>query len=129
MLSLSSTHLCYTLFIMLRPPPSSTLFPYTTLFRSSRLYTRRFSRTVRHNSRDGAGQTEGFVQEMALFVDLIQKIRRGLDVEPLPVTQHHKCKIPGSNSGRAEKLIKILYLFPVHTDNLIPCLDPDPVCQ
>src|SRR5690625_603672 len=66
---------------------------------------------------------------MALFVDLIQKIRRGLDVEPLPVTQHHKCKIPGSNSGRAEKLIKILYLFPVHTDNLIPCLDPDPVCQ
>src|SRR5690554_8204956 len=26
---------CYFYFLMLRPPPRSTLFPYTTLFRSS----------------------------------------------------------------------------------------------
>src|SRR5690242_21796003 len=30
--------LLYFFFIMLRPPPRSTLFPYTTLFRSSPVY-------------------------------------------------------------------------------------------
>src|SRR5205809_5202677 len=28
--------MCVLFFVMLRPPPISTLFPYTTLFRSSR---------------------------------------------------------------------------------------------
>src|SRR5690606_41316815 len=37
---LLSTHvsiLCYVFFLMTRPPPCSTLFPYTTLFRSGPL--------------------------------------------------------------------------------------------
>src|SRR5690242_21093044 len=33
--------LCYLFFVMLRPPPRSTLFPYTTLFRSLRGWWRR----------------------------------------------------------------------------------------
>src|SRR5204863_9207301 len=32
--------LCGLFFLMLRPPPRSTLFPYTTLFRSRRLLLR-----------------------------------------------------------------------------------------
>src|SRR2546430_11747444 len=28
------SHLCFFFFLMIRPPPRSTLFPYTTLFRS-----------------------------------------------------------------------------------------------
>src|SRR5256885_12448205 len=33
-------------FLMIRRPPRSTLFPYTTLFRSDRLQDRQFRRTV-----------------------------------------------------------------------------------
>src|SRR5258708_40057139 len=38
LISLSSSCLCYLFFffLMIRRPPRSTLFPYTTLFRSSR---------------------------------------------------------------------------------------------
>src|SRR5205085_11197367 len=32
-----AVHLCSFLSLLLRPPPRSTLFPYTTLFRSDRL--------------------------------------------------------------------------------------------
>src|SRR5205814_10466221 len=34
-LSFVNCHFCIFFFLMLRPPPRSTLFPYTTLFRSS----------------------------------------------------------------------------------------------
>src|SRR5256885_8423750 len=38
MLSSSSPHLlCFFFFLMIRRPPRSTLFPYTTLFRSCRV--------------------------------------------------------------------------------------------
>src|SRR6266576_4251016 len=33
---LASTSRLFIFFLMLRPPPTSTLFPYTTLFRSAR---------------------------------------------------------------------------------------------
>src|SRR2546430_16726202 len=32
-----SSHSCYFFFLMIRRPPRSTLFPYTTLFRSGRM--------------------------------------------------------------------------------------------
>src|SRR2546421_12798798 len=38
-------------FLMIRRPPRSTLFPYTTLFRSSRPRSGRASRTVRRSCR------------------------------------------------------------------------------
>src|SRR4030066_103465 len=57
-MSLSSAHVLphrfffFFFFLMIRRPPRSTLFPYTTLFRSPRL--RRAAR--RHRRGDGAGQ-------------------------------------------------------------------------
>src|SRR3712207_8134725 len=33
-MNVSSVHLCFFFFLMIRRPPRSTLFPYTTLFRS-----------------------------------------------------------------------------------------------
>src|SRR5699024_12508088 len=43
--SLSFVHFSSFFFLMIRPPPPSTLFPYTTLFRSAPL--------CRHSSGDG----------------------------------------------------------------------------
>src|SRR5688572_33508837 len=34
-ISLNITYFCYFFFLMIRRPPRSTLFPYTTLFRSN----------------------------------------------------------------------------------------------
>src|SRR5436190_19617207 len=44
----SSSHILYHFFLMIRRPPRSTLFPYTTLFRSRRRAARR---VVRANGR------------------------------------------------------------------------------
>src|SRR5690348_17925589 len=45
----------YTIFfLMIRPPPRSTLFPYTTLFRSGR-----HPRIIRHFGDDEAGASRG----------------------------------------------------------------------
>src|SRR5713226_10015355 len=42
---------CFFFFLMIRRPPRSTLFPYTTLFRSRR--HARMVRCLRHADRDG----------------------------------------------------------------------------
>src|SRR5205814_9340803 len=44
---LLTTHLLYSYHLILRPPPRSTLFPYTTLFRSGRRLRRSFHRVHR----------------------------------------------------------------------------------
>src|SRR3989442_7861158 len=41
----------YIFFLMIRRPPRSTLFPYTTLFRSDRLPPRHFHATDAHRRR------------------------------------------------------------------------------
>src|SRR5258708_32122730 len=42
---LSYRHIYLFFFLMIRRPPRSTLFPYTTLFRSERRHTERTTRT------------------------------------------------------------------------------------
>src|SRR5256885_12071097 len=42
--------LCFFFFLMIRRPPRSTLFPYTTLFRSDCSTRRSFSLQLRHQS-------------------------------------------------------------------------------
>src|SRR5207248_10928395 len=54
-------HFCF--FSLLRPPPSSTLFPYTTLFRSRRRPPR--TRSLRRGRRSGCG-SRGVVGRAAL---------------------------------------------------------------
>src|SRR5690242_21001276 len=51
---------------MLRPPPRSTLFPYTTLFRSQRNAAQNVYRSVEHDQKTGLttfGQFSGRVQQ------------------------------------------------------------------
>src|SRR5438477_2526692 len=60
--SLRTIPVCASLFLLTRPPPVSTLFPYTTLFRSVRC-VRHLARARRHvhrrAARDDAAQAEG----------------------------------------------------------------------
>src|ERR1039457_7316125 len=39
-MTVRSVYLCFSFFLMIRRPPRSTLFPYTTLFRSGELHPR-----------------------------------------------------------------------------------------
>src|SRR5947209_16049514 len=47
---------------MIRPPPRSTLFPYTTLFRSSEDAGRTFSTPLQVNSRAGSAIAVGNIR-------------------------------------------------------------------
>src|SRR3712207_2819535 len=49
---------------MIRRPPRSTLFPYTTLFRSARLLDRVEGLFAKHTSRIGTGELNRFLQEL-----------------------------------------------------------------
>src|SRR6266487_1959079 len=45
---------CFFFFLMIRRPPRSTLFPYTTLFRSRSISSRKLSASRRYSSRSQA---------------------------------------------------------------------------
>src|SRR6266511_5647996 len=51
-MDLSSETFCFFFFVMIRPPPRSTLFPYTTLFRSAPQAARASRRGVRERTGD-----------------------------------------------------------------------------
>src|SRR5438876_5279496 len=51
----SSFTFCFFFFLMIRPPPRSTLFPYTTLFRSRVLDRAVAGPSARRHHRRGAG--------------------------------------------------------------------------
>src|SRR2546427_799412 len=59
-------HLSFFFFLMIRRPPRSTLFPYTTLFRSDCWKAVCFSDTMRVNSR--RSRAEGLAPAMAMRV-------------------------------------------------------------
>src|SRR2546422_3914411 len=54
---------------MIRRPPRSTLFPYTTLFRSRRRIARRRGQGIRRGSRAGARVSERFAQATGEILD------------------------------------------------------------
>src|SRR3712207_9555484 len=49
---------CFFFFLMIRRPPRSTLFPYTTLFRSIRKRIQRMGRCPRNDARDFPESTD-----------------------------------------------------------------------
>src|SRR5206468_12372411 len=71
-------------FLMIRPPPRSTLFPYTTLFRSpSRAHPRGTRRTARHRARArprldraarGSSRSEEHTSELQSRSDLVCRL-------------------------------------------------------
>src|SRR5580765_8843854 len=67
------THSLFFFFLMIRRPPRSTLFPYTTLFRSDRLSGRPPSPT-RMACRRGGGRSEEHTSELQLPVHLVCRL-------------------------------------------------------
>src|ERR1044071_10017419 len=57
-------------FLMIRRPPRSTLFPYTTLFRSGGGGGRRLARGGRRGGRGGGGRSEEHTSELQSRVDI-----------------------------------------------------------
>src|SRR5258707_4349154 len=53
---------------MIRRPPRSTLFPYTTLFRSARLRRRNHQGDLRHARRKGAAAMTDYWSMLFVFV-------------------------------------------------------------
>src|SRR3989442_12038949 len=62
---LSSIFLSFFFFLMIRRPPRSTLFPYTTLFRSAPLVLRSFSRSLDLHVREGLDHLRGALEHPA----------------------------------------------------------------
>src|SRR5207247_9678490 len=71
-------------FILIRPPPRSTLFPYTTLFRSPRIELRRRRHRLEREDGDGNGsgharfsrgmRSEEHTSELQSRVDLVCRL-------------------------------------------------------
>src|SRR5260370_35859476 len=53
----SYSYSLFFFFLMIRRPPRSTLFPYTTLFRSNRMPVIFFSRSARSRAASASGST------------------------------------------------------------------------
>src|SRR2546429_5222599 len=66
-------HFIFFFFLMIRRPPRSTLFPYTTLFRS----------VIR-----GAGEVSGVGEAGGVGARDVPRIRSGLDVDGLRSEEH-----------------------------------------
>src|SRR6266705_3208347 len=59
---------------MIRPPPRSTLFPYTTLFRSRGALRRRGARRCRRDGRPAARRSEEHTSELQSPYDLVCRL-------------------------------------------------------
>src|SRR5215207_11207302 len=61
-------------FLMIRRPPRSTLFPYTTLFRSTRSVARCSSATCSAGTATGCDRSEEHTSELQSRVDLVCRL-------------------------------------------------------
>src|SRR6266480_7108323 len=66
--------LCFFFFLMIRRPPRSTLFPYTTLFRSSRRRSTRGCTGRAAPAPRGAGRSEEHTSELQSHVNLVCRL-------------------------------------------------------
>src|SRR5260370_29017986 len=82
MFSSSSSSFCFFFFLMIRRPPRSTLFPYTTLFRSrpctgGALRTQHGRRGQRHPGvarRRGGDRSEEHTSELQSHLNLVCRL-------------------------------------------------------
>src|SRR5574337_1947497 len=61
-------------FLMIRRPPRSTLFPYTTLFRSRRVVARRISRTCCESRSTRSARSEEHTSELQSPLNLVCRL-------------------------------------------------------
>src|SRR5437016_11532250 len=84
LLTSSSSILSFFFFLMIRRPPRSTLFPYTTLFRSQdpperaplRLRDREGlpAQRMEHHARGGSGRSEEHTSELQSLTNLVCRL-------------------------------------------------------
>src|SRR6266536_5348000 len=75
--------LFFFFFLMIRRPPRSTLFPYTTLFRSPRPQLRRPRSLPGHPCRRRSSRSEEHTSELQSRVDLVCRLLLEKKKEPL----------------------------------------------
>src|SRR3954467_16006440 len=87
-----SSFFCFFFFLMIRRPPRSTLFPYTTLFRSThrKAGDEKFSIYMREN---GADRSEEHTSELQSHDNLVcrlllEKKKKKLSQRPLSRVSH-----------------------------------------
>src|SRR5438552_6958157 len=75
---------------MIRPPPRSTLFPYTTLFRSPCLREHEIGRDDGHRGRDSRLAWQRFIEDA---VDESTKLRSEEHTSELQSPDHLVCRL------------------------------------
>src|SRR3982751_6996733 len=104
--SVSQIDVCAFFFLMIRRPPRSTLFPYTTLFRSIRhcdaMNTCAPGTSTRNNS--GARRSEEHTSELQSRSDLVCRLlleKKEFSLPPGPFVVNHRniAFVPGKHFG------------------------------
>src|SRR3954449_13637887 len=127
---LPAPHLFYFFFLMIRRPPRSTLFPYTTLFRSKdcrRCACRRA--VVRSYSRPTAARSEEHTSELQSHSHLVcrllleKKNKVGLSESD---ALHHTASVhpPAAPSGCVNAMLPSILLRSPPQDVLMVLVDP-----
>src|SRR3712207_6967124 len=82
--------MCFFFFLMIRRPPRSTLFPYTTLFRSMHLarFARRVTLVVRGRSLD-----ESMSQYLRASIEAAANVRSEEHTSELQSRQYLVCRL------------------------------------
>src|SRR3989442_7635336 len=98
----------YLFFLMIRRPPRSTLFPYTTLFRAERVV----ERVVDHQGRDAEPRGGGAIDLHPRLQALVELVRRHVvQFRQLPQTRH-ELRRPGTELRLVRVLQAVLELRP-----------------
>src|SRR5438876_5859456 len=100
---------------MIRRPPRSTLFPYTTLFRSQDLFVRQLGPLVRHrpprpsrDARDDGHRSEEHTSELQSPVHLVcrllleKKKNKNKNMKKLTLTNNRNHSLPKSSVNNAD---------------------------
>src|SRR6266496_6161379 len=84
---------CFVFFLMIRRPPRSTLFPYTTLFRSSRWPARRPANRQFRPSERASRRSEEHTSELQSRRDLVCRLL----LEKKNNTHHNRSRSSSDN--------------------------------
>src|SRR6266849_8083029 len=109
----SLVYLCF-FFLMIRRPPRSTLFPYTTLFRSRDLDERDADRCQAAANFLGAARSEEHTSELQSRVDLVCRLLLEKKKKPIKrwAIEKHKrrtIRISWTIGGKYSRIIKLIF--------------------
>src|SRR5712671_7726041 len=90
-------------FLMIRRPPRSTLFPYTTLFRSCRRAPRTLAVSWLDDRRPGLGRSEEHTSELQspdhLVCRLLLEKKKNQNIKPIHYNKNKNTIITPNNSS------------------------------